>query len=174
MAEFGTLCLYLALAASGWAVISSYNGWRAGLGELVLSAERAVYATWALVFLAVISLEYCLFTDQFGLEYVASYSNRALPGIYKFTALWGGQAGSLLFWELFLVSYASLTVLTNRRRNRALLPLVVSSQSFVSTFFLALLNFLARPFVRLDFIREDGIGLNPQPQNPFMAIHPSC
>jgi len=174
MAEFGTLCLYLALAASGWAVISSYNGWRAGLGELVLSAERAVYATWALVFLAVISLEYCLFTDQFGLEYVASYSNRALPGIYKFTALWGGQAGSLLFWELILVSYASLIVLTNRRRNRALLPLVVTTLSFVSTFFLALVNFMARPFVRLDFIREDGIGLNPQLQNPFMAIHPPC
>ena len=174
MAEFGTLCLFLALAASGWAVISSYNGWRAGLGELVLSAERAVYATWALVFLAVISLEYCLFTDQFGLEYVASYSNRALPGIYKFTALWGGQAGSLLFWELILVSYASLIVLTNRRRNRALLPLVVTTLSFVSTFFLGLVNFMARPFVRLDFIREDGIGLNPQLQNPFMAIHPPC
>src|SRR5262245_945715 len=174
MAEFGTLCLYLALAASGWAVISSYNGWRAGLGELVLSAERAVYATWAFVLLAVISLEYCLFTDQFGLEYVASYSNRALPAIYKFTALWGGQAGSLLFWELILVSYASLIVLTNRRRNRALLPLVVTTLSFVSTFFLALVNFMARPFVRLDFIREDGIGLNPQLQNPFMAIHPPC
>ena len=174
MAEFGTLCLFLALATSGWAVISSYNGWRAGLGELVLSAERAVYATWALVFLAVISLEYCLFTDQFGLEYVASYSNRALPGIYKFTALWGGQAGSLLFWELILVSYASLIVLTNRRRNRALLPLVVTTLSFVSTFFLGLVNFMARPFVRLDFIREDGIGLNPQLQNPFMAIHPPC
>src|SRR5262245_24972639 len=174
MAEFGTLCLYLALAASGWAVISSYNGWRAGLGELVLSAERAVYATWAFVLLAVISLEYCLFTDQFGLEYVASYSNRALPAIYKFTALWGGQAGSLLFWELILVSYAALIVLTNRRRNRALLPLVVTTLSFVSTFFLGLVNFMARPFVRLDFIREDGIGLNPQLQNPFMAIHPPC
>src|SRR2546426_5831148 len=89
MADFGTLCLFLALAASGWAVIASLNGWRARLGELVLSAERAVYATWALVLLSVLSLEYCIFTDQFGLEYVASYSNRALPKIYKFTALWG-------------------------------------------------------------------------------------
>src|SRR6266540_709371 len=142
MADLGTLCLYLAFATSGWAVISSFNGWRAGLGELVLSAERAVYATWALVLLAVISLEYCLFTDQFGLEYVASYSNRALPGIYKFTALWGGQAGSLLFWELILVTYALLIVVTNRRRNRTLLPLVVTTLSFVSTFFLGLVNFM--------------------------------
>src|SRR5436309_2846770 len=174
MADFGTLCLFLALAASGWAVIASLNGWRARLGELVLSAERAVYATWALVLLSVLSLEYCIFTDQFGLESVASYSNRSLPKIYKFTSLWGGQAGSLLFWELILISYASLIVLTNRRRNRSLLPLVVTTLAFVSTFFLGLVNFMARPFVRLDFIREDGIGLNPQLQNPFMALHPPC
>src|SRR6266446_9725299 len=117
MAEFGTLCLYLALASSGWALIASYNGGRAGLGELVLSAERAVYATWALVLLAVVSLEYCIFTDQFGLEYVASYSNRALPNLYKVSALWAGQSGSILFWLFILLSYAAAVVLLNRRRN---------------------------------------------------------
>ncbi|PYT15143.1 MAG: cytochrome C biogenesis protein [Acidobacteria bacterium] len=174
MAEFGTLCLFLALAASAWAVIASYNGWRAGLGELVLTAERAVYATWGLVVLAVLSLEYCIFTDRFDLEYVASYSNRALPKIYKITALWGGQAGSLLFWEFILITYASLIVLTNRRRNRSLMPLVVTTLLGVSTFFLGLVNFLARPFVGLAFAPQDGNGLNPQLQNPFMAIHPPC
>jgi len=174
MAEFGTLCLYLALASSGWALIASYNGGRARLGELVLSAERAVYATWVLVLLAVVSLEYCIFTDQFGLEYVASYSNRALPKLYKITALWGGQAGSLLFWEFILITYASLIVLTNRRLNRPLLPFVVATLAFVSTFFLGLVNFMARPFVRLAFTPEDGNGLNPQLQNVFMAIHPPC
>src|SRR3989338_735670 len=174
MADFGKLCLFLALATSGWAVLTSYNGWRAHLGEMALSAERAIHATWALVFLAVASLEYCIFTDQFDLEYVASYSNRALPGIYKFTALWGGQAGSLLFWQFILITYASLIVLTNRRRNRPLIPLVVTTLAVVSTFFLGLVNFMSRPFVRLAFIPQDGNGLNQQLQNPFMAIHPPC
>src|SRR5438093_1169785 len=174
MADFGTLCLFLALASSGWRLIAPYHGGRARLGELVLSAERAVYATWALVLLSVLSLEYCIFTDQFGLEYVASYSNRALPKIYQFTALWGGQAGSLLFWEFILITYASLIVLTNRRLNRPLLPFVVATLAFVSTFFLGLVNFMARPFVRLAFTPEDGNGLNPQLQNVFMAIHPPC
>ena len=174
MADFGALCLFVALATSGWAALASYNGWRAGLGEMVLSAERAVYATWALVVLAVVSLQYCIFTDQFDLEYVASYSNRALPTLYKFTALWGGQAGSLLFWQLILISYASLIVFTNRRRNRPLMPLVVTTLAVVSTFFLGLVGFMARPFVRLAFMPEDGNGLNPQLQNPFMAIHPPC
>jgi cytochrome c-type biogenesis protein CcmF len=174
MADFGALCLFVALATSGWAALASYNGWRAQLGELVLSAERAIYATWVLVVLAVVSLQYCIFTDQFDLEYVASYSNRALPLLYKFTALWGGQAGSLLFWQLILISYASLIVFTNRRRNRPLMPLVVTTLAVVSTFFLGLVSFMARPFVRLAFTPADGNGLNPQLQNPFMAIHPPC
>ena len=174
MADFGALCLFVALATSGWAALASYNGWRARLGEMILSAERAIYATWALVVLAVVSLWYCIFTDQFDLEYVASYSNRALPTLYKFTALWGGQAGSLLFWQLILISYASLIVFTNRRRNRPLMPLVVTTLAVVSTFFLGLVSFMARPFVRLAFLPEDGNGLNPQLQNPFMAIHPPC
>src|SRR5258706_8509690 len=165
MADFGALCLFIALATSGWAALASYNGWRAHLGELILSAERAIYSTWALVFLAVLSLQYCIFTDQFDLEYVASYSNRALPAIYKFTALWGGQAGSLLFWQLILISYASLIVFTNRRRNRPLMPLVVTTLAIVSTFFLGLVSFMARPFVRLAFMPGDGNGLNPQLQN---------
>ena len=174
MADFGTLCLLLALAACGWAIVASYNGWCTGSGQLVLSAERSVYAVWGLVLLAVASLEYLIATDRFDIEYVASYSNRALPGIYKIAALWAGQAGSLLFWLLILVSYAAAVVLLNRRRNRPLMPLVVTTLSTVSLFFLLLVNFMARPFVRLATTPFDGNGMNPQLQNPFMAIHPPC
>ncbi len=174
MPDFGTLCLLLALAASAWAVIASYNGWRVGSGELTLSAERAVHATWALVALAVLALESCIFADRFDLEYVASYSNRALPAPYKVAALWAGQSGSILFWLFILVSYAGVVVLLNRRRNRRLMPIVVTTLMVVSTFFLVLVNFMARPFVRLAFTPPDGNGMNPQLQNPFMAIHPPC
>jgi cytochrome c-type biogenesis protein CcmF len=174
MADFGTLCLFVALAACGWAVVASYNGWRAGSGELLLSAERAMYAVFGLVVLAVASLEYLIFTDRFDVEYVASYSNRALPAVYKVAALWAGQAGSLLFWLLILVAYAAAVVWLNRRRNRPLMPLVVTTLAGVTLFFLLLVNFLARPFVRLAFTPADGNGMNPQLQNPFMAIHPPC
>jgi cytochrome c-type biogenesis protein CcmF len=174
MADFGTLCLLLALATCGWAVIASYNGWRVSSGELVLSGERAIYGAWGLVLLAILALEYCIFTDQFDLEYVASYSNRALPSIYKVTALWAGQSGSLLFWLFILLSYAALVVLLNRRRNRPLMPVVVTTLGLVSVFFLLLVNFMTRPFLRLAFTPLDGNGMNPQLQNPFMSIHPPC
>ena len=174
MPDFGTLCLFLALAAAGWAVIASYNGWRTGSGELVRSSERAVYAVFGLVTLAVIALEYCIFTDRFDLEYVASYSNRALPAAYKVAALWAGQSGSILFWLFILCAYSAVVVVLNRRRNRPLMPVVITTLAAVCTFFLILLNFMARPFLQLAFTPIDGNGMNPQLQNPFMAIHPPC
>ncbi len=174
MPDFGALCLLIALASSAWALLASYNGWRTRSGQLILSAERAVLATWGLVALSVVALEACIFADRFDLEYVASYSNRDLSAVYKFAALWAGQSGSILFWLFILVSYAGVVVLLNRRRNRALMPLVVTTLSAVSLFFLVLVNFLTRPFVRLAFTPIDGNGMNPQLQNPFMAIHPPC
>jgi cytochrome c-type biogenesis protein CcmF len=174
VADFGTLCLLVALAASGWAVIASYNGWRAASGELVLSAERAVYAASGLVALAVVCLESCILTDRFELEYVASYSNRALPVPYKLAALWAGQSGSILFWLFILCCYAAGITFLNRRRNRPLMPIVVTTLAVVMTFFLVLVNFMSRPFVHLAFTPVDGNGMNPQLQNPFMAIHPPC
>ena len=161
MADFGTLCLFVALATAGWAAIASYNGWRAGSGQLVLSGERAVHATWGLVTLSILALEYCIFTDQFDLEYVASYSNRALPPVYKVTALWAGQSGSILFWLFILASYTAAIVLFNRRRNRPLMPVVTTTMALVTLFFLLLVNFMTRPFVRLAFTPIDGNGMNP-------------
>jgi len=174
MPDFGALCLLMALATSAWAVVASYNGWRIRSGELILSAERAVFITWGLVALAIVALEHLIFTDRFDLEYVASYSNRALPAMYKVAALWAGQSGSILFWLFILCSYAGLVVLLNRRRNRALMPVVVTTLSIVTAFFLILVNFIARPFVGLSHPPPDGMGMNPQLQNPFMAIHPPC
>ena len=174
MADLGTYCLFLALITSAWALVASYNGWRMQSGQLIRSAERAVHATWCLVGAAVIALEWLIHNDRFDLEYVASYSNRALPRIYKFSALWAGQSGSLLFWLFILCSYASLVLLMNRHRNRPLMPIVITTFSSVATFFLMLVNFMARPYVGLTHPPPDGMGMNPQLQNPFMAIHPPC
>src|SRR5215510_1945486 len=158
MADIGTLCLLLALATSAWAVLASFNGWLSRSGALVLSGERAVAATWGLVAIAIGCLEYLVFTDRFDIEYVASYSNRALPSMYKVSALWAGQAGSILFWVFILCSYAGVVVWMNRRRNRPLMPVVVTTLASVMTFFLVLLNFMARPFVSLSRIPVDGLG----------------
>ena len=40
--------------------------------------------------------------NDFSLTYVADHSNRSLSGLYKLSAFWGGQEGSLLLWLLIL------------------------------------------------------------------------
>ena len=55
-----------------------------------------------MVVLASLGLWTALLTHDFSLKYVASYTSANLPKVYMFTAFWGGQAGSLLFWALIL------------------------------------------------------------------------
>ena len=64
------------------------------------SARNATIATLPLVGVACLLLIYSLVTGDFSVEYVWQVSSREMPAYLKVTALWGGQAGSLLFWNL--------------------------------------------------------------------------
>ena len=102
MENAGALALILALCLAVYAsVISLIAEWKAK-PMLALSAERAAYAVWALLTTASGILIYALLQSDFRLAYVFSTSNRELPAIYKFTAWWGGQEGSLLLWSWLL------------------------------------------------------------------------
>src|SRR5687767_7653415 len=155
-----------------WSATVSFAGGRAGRMDLVASGERALYATFAFIVLASVGLWAALITSDFSLRFVASYTSANLPTVYKFSAFWGGQAGSMLFWCLILGLYAAIAVFANRRRNRELMPFVTGTLAVVLVFFLATTAFGANPYDRLDWIPPDGTGLNPQLQNPGMAIHP--
>ncbi len=172
MILIGELSLWVALLMAIWAAAISFAGGALGRRDMTLSGERATYATLALVMLASAGLWTALFTHDFSIKYVASFSSANLPKVYTFTAFWAGQSGSLLFWALILAIYSSIAVYTNRARNRALMPYVTGTLAVVTIFFLATLCLGANPFERLDWIPPDGRGMNPQLQNPGMAIHP--
>jgi cytochrome c-type biogenesis protein CcmF len=95
-----------------------------------------------------------------------------MPSVYIFTAFWSGQAGSMLFWALILSMYGTIAIATSRSRNRELIPWASGTISAILLFFIATTCIKANPFVRLDFMPVDGRGMNPQLQNPGMAIHP--
>src|SRR5580704_2220690 len=175
MENLGALSILLAFCLSVFAAVAAVAGKYAKRPFLVLSAERAVYAIWALLTLASGLLIYALMTGDFRLAYVAAHSDRAMSPIYKFTAWWGGQAGSLLLWSWLLATYAAVVVFTNRRKHRDFMPYVVAVLSTEQTFFLILNNFVAAPFEMLAVNRAitavpDGNGLNPLLQYPAMAI----
>jgi cytochrome c-type biogenesis protein CcmF len=168
----GELSLWVALLMATWAATVSFAGGALNRRDLTVSGERAIYATLAMVVLASAGLWTALFTHDFSIKYVASFTSSNLPKIYTFTAFWAGQSGSMLFWCLVLASYSAIAVYTNRNRNRALMPYVSGTVAVVLIFFLATLCLGANPFERLDWIPPDGRGMNPQLQNPGMAIHP--
>jgi len=168
----GELSLWVALLMAVWAATVSFAGGTLRRTDLIASGERAIYATFAMAVLASLGLWTALFTHDFSIKFVASFTSANLPKFYTFTAFWAGQAGSMLFWLLILSGYCAIVVYTNRRRNRALMPYVSGTLAVIMIFFLATLCLGANPYERLDWIPPDGRGLNPQLQNPGMAIHP--
>jgi cytochrome c-type biogenesis protein CcmF len=155
------------------------------------SAHRAALLTWPLVSLAMAGLIYLIATNHFELDYVASVSDRAMPMYLKVTAVWGGQAGSLLFWGWLMASFSGAAMLRKWDRDRALMPYVVFVTMITLAFFLGLVVTYENPFARLwqtttgetvtrlfqpagtlPFIPDDGRGLSPLLRHPGMVFHP--
>jgi cytochrome c-type biogenesis protein CcmF len=113
-----------------------------------------------------------VFTNDFSIAYIMEHSNRALPGAYKFAALWSGQEGSLLLWAWLLGTYGFVLRLRHKTDVK-LYAYAGTIMAGIQVFFLAVLVFAAPPFALLrGAIPDDGNGLNPLLQYPEMVIHP--
>ncbi len=182
MDVFGSFSLLLAFVCAVYAFIGGMFAIRTRHPLLIKSTRQAGIATCVLIFLATLSLEYLLFSDNFSMAYVVSHSNRDLSTFFKFAALWAGQEGSLLFWSTLLSVYVLSVLVVYRHKNGELMPYVGVILAGVQIFFLTLNNFVENPFKTLasvgpggalaPFVRMDGNGLNPLLQYPEMVIHP--
>jgi cytochrome c-type biogenesis protein CcmF len=191
MSDLGFVALVLGLILSLYGIAASVLGARRSLPELVDSGRNAIYVVGALVLLAALMLWRALLTNQFQLEYVVTHTERTLPVIYKISALWGGQAGSLTFWTLILCGYAVAATWFFRHEQPSLRPYVNAVLLLIIAFFITVVLFAANPFEKLwttaaggvvtavfqpagttPLIPVDGQGLNPQLQNTWMVIHP--
>ena len=172
MSLLGRAALLLALLAAAYALVMALGARRRGRAGWQQSAERGVYGVFALTSLAIGTMWAGLLSDDFALRNVAEYSSSTLGPLYKITALWGSQAGSLLLWAWIFSGFASLAVYTNRARNRELMPVVVAVLMVIGLFFLSLLSFVTSPFETLASAPAEGRGLNPLLQNFYMQIHP--
>jgi cytochrome c-type biogenesis protein CcmF len=177
MENIGALAILVSFCLALFAIAASLAGKCARRPFLVISAERAVYAIWLLLTTASALLIYALMTGDFRLAYVAAHSNKDMQAVYKFTAWWGGQEGSLLLWSWLLSSYSAVIVFTNRRKFRDMMPLVTSILMTILAFFIGMITFVASPFRVLMAGRGiidvgDGNGLSPLLQWWTMVIHP--
>lgn len=173
MVVFGNLSQFAALVFSLLALVFTLLGVMRNDARLARSGARSLLASAAFTTFTSISLAGLFLANDFQVEYVASYSDRALPMFYKMTAFWAGQKGSLLFWAWTLSFCAALVIYSNRRdadsRTTCYVYLVLAG---TLSFFLFLLCTVTNPFELLEFIPADGQGLNPMLQNPGMIFHP--
>ncbi len=174
LATFGAVSQNLAVGLALITVILLAAYLRSHDFRLYVSGRRAFVLVSGLTILSTLSLMIELINSNFNLEYVAHYTSRATPLLYKISALWAGQAGSLLFWVFVLSVYSLIVMYQNWDKNRTMLPWVIIIITIVQLFFLLMSNFVTNPFnpVPADIIVRDGNGLNPLLQNVTMAIHP--
>jgi cytochrome c-type biogenesis protein CcmF len=177
MENIGALTILLAFCFAVYAVVASVTGQFRKSSFLIVSGQRAVYSVWLLLSVAAALLIYSLETGDFRLAYVAAHTDSSMSHVYKFTAWWGGQEGSLLLWSWLLATYSSVAVFMNRRKFRDMMPWVTAVLMTTETFFLILIAFVLSPFGVLEAGRGNivegvGQGLNPLLQYWTMVIHP--
>jgi cytochrome c-type biogenesis protein CcmF len=191
VADLGFFALLVAFLLALYAcAAAAYGSWRRQ-HRWVASARAAVLLGFPLLTLACASLIYSLINFDFQLQYVTQVTSRSMPLYLRATALWGGQAGSLLFWSWLMATFTFVVMLRDWRRDRDLLPWVVIVCAATLAFFLALILFFENPFLRywrgvtgtvwaamwqpggaLPYVPFDGNGLNPLLRHPGMIIHP--
>jgi cytochrome c-type biogenesis protein CcmF len=174
LADFGYLSLVFAFLVAIYAVGAAWYGQRSQRPFLIQSARNAVILTLPLTFIACAVLVALLLSNDFSIQYVWRVSSIETPTILKVTSLWGGQAGSLLFWNFLLAAFTAVAMARNWGKQKELIPYALIMVSITQIFFLGISAFIENPFAHFPdgAIPADGNGLNPLLRHPGMIIHP--
>lgn len=172
MVYVGGSLLYLALGLTVYALITQCLVKRDEGNSRGRSARKATTLSVLAIIFATLSLVWAFVTNDFRFAYVASNSQRSLPIIFKISALWAGQSGSLLLW-LLIISLLTLVVQANGNyRKSGISSGITIVINLVRVLFLILLLFATSPFELLVDPPWDGTGLNPMLQSLGMVVHP--
>jgi cytochrome c-type biogenesis protein CcmF len=188
--NFGFGALLIAFSTSLYGVVAAIYGVRKKSQPWVDSARLAMTLTWPLLTISALSLIFLLVTGHYEVGFVSEVTSNSMPFYLRVTALWGGQAGSLVFWSWLMSAFATAVTLRKWDRDREFLPWVIVVALITLAFFLTLIIFFENPFSRLwqttsgvvsamfqpsgslPYVPADGRGLNPLLRHPGMIIHP--
>ncbi len=181
MIEFGhfALCIGWLLALVGVVGGAVIGSGRSGITGALLQARvemlrRVTIGVALAVVCSLVGLGYGFVTNDYSIQYIWQYSNRAMPWIYKITAIWGGMDGSMLLWCGLVALFCAAVARSSVRYPRPLLPWLYCFLNSSTLFFTTITLFLTNPFryLKAPMVMPDGNGLNPLLQNEYMAIHP--
>ena len=169
---FANASIYIGLILAVYSLLIITLGISTKNQKLINSGKGGAIAVFICAALAMLSLFYFLGASKFQYEYVTDYTSSDLPIIYKLTALWAGNAGSLLLWTFFLALYTVMIIFSRKMKGNPMVPYVTSILLANAVFFFFILSFVAKPFALISQVPTEGRGLNPMLQNPGMIIHP--
>jgi cytochrome c-type biogenesis protein CcmF len=172
MGDIGRWALIFAIAIISYGLIANLMAIKTGSYRWINSAKNAILLLAGMTTLASASLIYLLVTGNFDYEYVALYSSTDLKLLYKISAFWGGNAGSLLLWFWILSIYTAFVAWSKHKDSDLYLPWVSIILLVINLFFAFLLNMVEQPFALNPEKVDEGNGLNSLLQNPGMAVHP--
>jgi cytochrome c-type biogenesis protein CcmF len=186
---FGTLVITFIVSIYGAG--AAFYGARRNSPSWVDSARNAMLLTFPLLTITAISIIFLLVNAHYEFPFVDEVISNSMPLSLRITALWGGQAGSLIFWSWLMSAFASAVTLRKWERDREFLPWVILVSLVTLAFFLILSVFVENPFVRIWqspvgnittsmfqpagmtlYTPIDGNGMNPLLRHPGMIIHP--
>ncbi len=175
----GSIFLAFSLGTSALAIAAGIAGIAKKDENYLILSRQAVYLHFLTLAFAMLVLIYLLVLPDLSVIYVVQNVNHALPLFYKITAVWAGQAGSMLFWNFLLALFSVLAVNHVQRKEPVLVPYMILILMATSMFFSILGNFTetSDPFVLwhqngVPLAANDGRGLNPLLQHWAMTIHP--
>jgi cytochrome c-type biogenesis protein CcmF len=171
MALLGRGALIVTLALLAYAAVAGAYAAHRGRRSLGESARNALLASFATTAFAAAVLVTAFVRRDFSLVYVAQHSSRQLPLLYTVSALWSGEAGSLLLWLLVVTGMSAAAILCNRRLVADVLPWTVPILAAIAGFFAFVPVFVASPF-DVQAAAPNGAGMNVSLQNPYMLAHP--
>ena len=149
IADLGLIVLVLAALMAIYAFVMAILGGTQKRPDYIESARRAAVVVMPLLTLACLTIIYSNLTGDYSLEYTYRVSNNTTPTFLRITALWGGQNGSILFWNWLMSLYIFFVFLRPWKSNRDLLPWVIAVSIGTQAFFILLTIFFANPFARL-------------------------
>ena len=191
VADLGLITLVIAALSAAYAFVMAFVGGNQKRPDWIESARRAAILVMPLLTLACLTVIYSNLVGDYNLEYTYRVSSSSTPTLLRITALWGGQNGSVLFWNWLMSLYIFFVFLRPWKGNRDLLPWVIAVSLGTQAFFILLTLLFANPFARLyvdaagnvsaavfqptgltPYRAPDGTGLNPLLRHPGMVIHP--
>ena len=191
VANLGYGSLLITFIVSIYGAVAAFYGARKNKPSWVDSARNAMLLTFPLLTITALSIIYLLVNGQYEFPFVGEVISNSMPLYLRITALWGGQAGSLIFWSWLMSAFASAVMLRKWDRDREFLPWVILVSLVTLAFFLILSIFVENPFVRLWqsptgavtaamiqpggmtlYTPLDGSGMDPLLRHPGMIIHP--